>query len=97
MENCVCSATQWHNKFRRNTVKITKPITLPPFSTTVVKGHTKLNGHGMRHNMIAEPSEYNQLPPSVHCIPTYCNLAGQYGIHNSDPKRTGPTRTKWEG
>ena len=47
---------------------------MPPFPTIVVKGHTKLKGHGMRLNLIAEPSEINQLPPSVQCTPTYCNL-----------------------
>ena len=57
-------------QLQKSTVKITKPITLPPFSTTVVKGHTTLNGHGMRLNLIAEPSEINQLPPSVQCTPT---------------------------
>ena len=58
----------------KSTVKTTKRITLPPFSTTLVKGHTKLKGHGMRLNLIVEPSEINQLPPSVQCSPTYCNL-----------------------
>ena len=28
----------------------------------------------MRLNLIAEPAEINQLPPSVQCTPTYCNL-----------------------
>ena len=28
----------------------------------------------MRLNLIAEPSENNQLPPSLQCTPTYCNL-----------------------
>ena len=28
----------------------------------------------MRLNLIAEPSEINQLPPSIQCSPTYCNL-----------------------
>ena len=55
-------------------MKTTKPITLPPFPTTVVKGHTKLKGHGMRLNLIAEPSESNCLPLSIQCTPTYCNL-----------------------
>ena len=45
-----------HNKFRK-VVTTTNTITLPPFSTTVVKGHTKLKGHGMRLNLIAEPPE----------------------------------------
>ena len=37
-------------------------------------GHTKLKGHGMKLNLIAEPNENNQLPPSVQCTLTYCNL-----------------------
>ena len=45
----VCFATQTRRKiqaqqFQKQTVKTTKPITLPHFSTTVVHGHTKLNG-----------------------------------------------------
>ena len=28
----------------------------------------------MRLNLIAEPSEITQLPPSVQCTPAYCNL-----------------------
>ena len=75
----VCCATQSRRKveaqqLQKCTVKATKPITLPPFSTTVVKGHTKLKDHDMRLNLIAECSEINQLPPSVQCTPTYYNL-----------------------
>ena len=75
----VCCVTQSQSKvqaqqIQKSTVKITKPITLPPFSTTIIRGHTELKGHGMRLNLIAEPSEINQLPPSVQCTPTYCNL-----------------------
>ena len=75
----MCCATQSQRKVQtqqaqKNTVKTTKPITMPPFSTTLIRGHTKLKGHGMRFNLITEPSENNQLPPSVQCTPTYCNL-----------------------
>ena len=75
----VCCTTQSRRQvqaqqLQKSTAKTTKPITLPPFSTTVVKGHTKLKGHGMRLNLIAEPSEINQLLPSVQCTPAYCNL-----------------------
>ena len=49
-------------QIQKNMVKTTKPITLPPFSTTIVWGHTKLKGHGMKLNLIAKPSENNQLP-----------------------------------
>ena len=75
----MCCATQSHRKvqaqqIQKNTVKITKPITLSPLSTTIVRGHTKLEGHDMKLNLIAEPPENNQLPPSVQCTPTLCNL-----------------------
>ena len=75
----VCCGTKSSRKvhaqqIQKSTVKTTKTITLPPFSTMVVKGHTKLKGHGMRLNLNAEPSEINQLPPSVQCTPTYWNL-----------------------
>ena len=75
----VCCTTQSRRQVRaqqlqKSTVKTTKPITMPPFSTTVVKAHTKLKGHGMLHNLIAEPSEINQVPSIVQCTPTYCNL-----------------------
>ena len=75
----VCCATQskWlvqaqpENKYL---VRTTKPITLPPFSTTTIKGSTKLRSHGMRLNLVAEPSDCTQLPASVQCAPTYCIL-----------------------
>ena len=75
----VCCATQskWlvqaqpENKFL---VRTTKPVTLPPFSTTTIRGSTKLRIHGMRLNLIAKPSNCTQLPASVQCIPTYCTL-----------------------
>ena len=55
-------------------IRTTKPITLPPFSTTTLKGSTKLRSHGMRLNLVAEPSDCTQLPASVQCAPTYCIL-----------------------
>ena len=55
-------------------VKITKPITLPPFCTTIVWGHTKLKSHGVKLNLITEPFEDNQLPSSVQHTLTYYNL-----------------------
>ena len=56
----VCYASQTKRQIQaqqiqKPTVKTTKPITLPPFSTTVVHGHTKLKGHGLKLNLIAEP------------------------------------------
>ena len=62
---------QPENKFL---VRTTKPVTLPPFSTTSIRGSTKLRSHGMRLNLIAEPSNCTQLPTSVQCTPTYCTL-----------------------
>ena len=75
----VCCATQskWliqaqpDNKYL---IRTTKPITLPPFSTTKIRGSTKLRSHGMRLNLVAEPSDCTQLPASVQCAPTYCIL-----------------------
>ena len=48
---------------QKPTVKTTKPITLPLFSTTVVHGHTKLKGHGMKLNLIAEP--FKKQPATI--------------------------------
>ena len=38
-----------------------------------MKGHTKVNGHGMRLNLIAEPSELINYTLEA-SITTYCNL-----------------------
>ena len=75
----MCCATQskWlvqaqpENKYL---VRTTKPITLPPFSPTTIKRSTKLSSHGMRLNLVAEPSDCTQLPANVQCAPTYCIL-----------------------
>ena len=68
----VCCATQSRRLVQAQPtskyfVKTTKSVTLPPFSTS-----TKLRSHGMMLNLIAEPSDSTQLPPSVQCAPTYC-------------------------
>ena len=55
-------------------VKTTKPVTLQPFSTSTIRGSPKLRSHGMRVNLIAEPSDNTQLPPSVQYTTTYCIL-----------------------
>ena len=47
---------------------------MPPFSTTVVHGHTKLKGHGLKLNLIAEPFKDSQLLSNIQCTPTYCTL-----------------------
>ena len=97
-------ATQTRRKiqaqqFQKQTVKTTKPITLPPFSTTVVHGHTKLKSHGVRLNLIAEPFKDSQLPSNIQCTPTYCNLEPgsnrvTVGLRNiSARKITVPSRT----
>ena len=75
----VCCATQskWLVQAQPESkylIRTTKPMTLPPFSTTTVRGSTKLRSHGMRLNLIAEPSNCTQLPASVQCAPTYCTL-----------------------
>ena len=49
-------------------VRTTKPITLPPFSTSTIKGSTKLRSHGMRLN----PSLQNLL--IAHNYHTVCNV-----------------------
>ena len=66
----VCFAIQTRRQIQaqqiqKQTVKTTKPITLPPFSTTVVHGHTKLKGHGLKLNLIAEPFKDSQLPSNI--------------------------------
>ena len=86
-------------QLQKNMVKTTKPITLPPFSTTIVWGHTKLKGHGMKLNLIVEPSEKNQLPSNVQCTHTYWNLEPgsnmvTVGLRNVSAKQiTIPSRT----
>ena len=56
----------------RRSIKTTKPVTLPPFSTTIVEGNTKFRSHSMRLNLIGESSNGTQLPSGVQCTPTYC-------------------------
>ena len=74
---CCATLSKWlvqeqpENKYL---VRTTKPITLPPFSTITIKGSTKLGSHGMRLNLVEEPSDCTQLPSSVQCAPTYCIL-----------------------
>ena len=58
----------------KGSIKTTKPVTWPSFSTTIVKGSTKLRSHGIQLNWIAESSSGTQLPSSVQCAPTYCTL-----------------------
>ena len=75
----VCCAThsrklvQAQPKCKRS-IKTTKPIILPPFSTTIVKGSTKFRSPGMRLNLTVEFSSGTQLPSGVQCTPTYCTL-----------------------
>ena len=59
---------------QKGSIKTTKPVTLPPFSTTIVKGNTMLQSHGMQLNLTAEPYKGPQLPSGVQCAPTYCTL-----------------------
>ena len=75
----VCCAThtrkliQAQPKSKRST-KTTKPVILPLFSTTIVKGNTKFRSHGMRLNLIAESPNGTQLLSGVQCTPKYCIL-----------------------
>ena len=100
----VCCATQSRQlvqaqPIHKYFIKTTKPVTLPPFSTTTIKGSTKLRSHGMRLNLIAEPSRSTQLPSSVQCAPTYCILEPgsnrvAVGLRNVSAKSiTIPSRT----
>ena len=100
----LCFATQTRRKiqaqqFQKETVKTTKPITLPPFPTIVVHGHTKLKSHKVKLNLIAEPFKNSQLPSNLQCTPTYCNLEPgsnrvTVGLRNiSARKITVPSRT----
>ena len=100
----VCCATQSRRRIQaqhlqKQTVKTTKPITLPPFSTTIVHEHTKLKSHGVKLNLIAEPFRDSQLPSSIQCTPTYCNLEPgsnrvTVGLRNISAKKiTVPSRT----
>ena len=58
----------------KGSIKTTKPVTLPPFSTTIVKGSTQLRNLDMWLNLNAESSSGTQLPSGVQCAPTYCTL-----------------------
>ena len=100
----VCCSTQTRRKiqvqqFQKQTVKTTVPITLPPFSTTIVHGHTKLKSHGVKLNLIAELFKDSQLPSSIQCTPAYCNFEPgsnrvTIGLRNvSARKITVPSRT----
>ena len=102
--NAVCFATQsrWlvqAQPIHKYFIKTTKPVTLLPFSTTTIKGSTKLRSHGMRLNLIAEPLKSTQLPPSVQCAPIYCILEPGsnrvvVGLRNVSAKSiTIPSRT----
>ena len=75
----VCCATHIKKQVQaqpnsKRAIKTTMPVTLPPFSTTIVKGNTKFRSHGMRLNLIAEASNGTQLPSTVQCTSTYCTM-----------------------
>ena len=99
----LCLATQTRSKiqaqqFQKQTVKTTKLITLPPFSTTIVHGHTKLKSHGVKFNLTTEPFKDSQLPSNVQCTSSCCNLEPGFnrvtvGLRNiSSRKITVPSR-----
>ena len=75
----VCCATQSRRLVqaqpsKKGFIKTMKPVTLPPFSTTTIKGSIKLRSHSMRLNLIAESSTSTHLPPCVQCALTYCTV-----------------------
>ena len=75
----VCCATHTRKLVQaqpnsKRAIKTTKLVTLPPFSTTVVKGNTKFKSHGRRLNLIAESPNGTQLPSGIQCTPTYCTM-----------------------
>ena len=55
-------------------IRTSRSVTLPPFTTTTIRGCTKQRSHGMKLNLMAEPSDCTQLPANVQCTPTYCTL-----------------------
>ena len=55
------------------TIKLTKTVETPPFSTIQVHGITKVKGHDKRVNLIVEPNN-NVYNPSVVVVPRYANL-----------------------
>ena len=75
----VCCATHTRKLIQaqpnsKRAIKTTKPVTLPPFSTTVVKGNTKFKSHGMRLNLIVDSHDGTQLPSGIQCTPSYCTM-----------------------
>ena len=55
------------------TVKQTKTIEIPPFSTIQVHGMTKVKGHEKKVNLLVEPME-NRPNPSMVVVPGYTVL-----------------------
>ena len=55
------------------TVKLTKTVEIPPFSTIQVHGMMKVKRHDKRVNLIVEPKN-NRCNPSVVVVPSYTNL-----------------------
>ena len=90
----VCCATQSRRlvqaqPIQKGSIKTTKSVTLPPFSTTIIKGNTKLRNHGKRLNLIAEPSDCIQkhfIKIYHHTIKGCCGstATGQDGTQCSD-------------
>ena len=55
------------------TVKLTKTVEIPPFSTIQVHGITKVKGHDKKANLIVEPMK-NKPNPSAVVVPSYTDL-----------------------
>ena len=54
-------------------VKLTKTIEIPPFSTKQIKGMTKVKGHDKKVNLIVEPMK-KRSNVSVLAVPNYTVL-----------------------
>ena len=78
-QKAVYNSTQTRRKVQSQEVQVgivttTKSVILQPFSTTSVHGFTKVKGHRMRLNLIAETIADNQLPSGMQCTPLFAAL-----------------------
>ena len=55
------------------TLKLTKSVEIPPFSTKQVQGMTKVKGHNKKVNLIVEPTK-NKPNSSALAAPSYTIL-----------------------
>ena len=69
------------------TVKLTKTVEIPPFSTIQVQGITKVKGHDKKVNIIVEPKS-NVYNFSVTAVPSYAHLKPGSSKVNISLKKT---------